>query len=108
MAEATATYAGLARDLRDWGFNLNLGPVVDVDVNPDNPIIGALGRSFSGDPEVVAAYAEAFVTGHRQRGRADGAQAFPGARLQPRGQPQGIRGHHADVDAGRARCPTGA
>jgi beta-N-acetylhexosaminidase len=78
VAEATATYAGLARDLRDWGFNLNLGPVVDVDVNPENPIIGALGRSFSGDPDVVAAYAAAFVTGHRAEGVLTSLKHFPG------------------------------
>ena len=76
--EATETYAGVARDLREWGFNLNLGPVVDVDVNPDNPIIGALGRSFSGDPGVVAAYAAAFVTGHRGEGVLTALKHFPG------------------------------
>jgi len=78
VAEATATYAGLARDLRDWGFNLSLGPVVDVDVNPGNPIIGALGRSFSGDPAVVAAYAEAFVAGHRGEQVLTALKHFPG------------------------------
>ncbi len=78
VAEATATYAGLARDLRDWGFNLNLGPVVDVDVNPENPIIGALGRSFSNDPDVVAAYAAAFVRGHRGEGLLTALKHYPG------------------------------
>jgi beta-N-acetylhexosaminidase len=33
-----------------WGINLNLAPVVDVNVNPTNPSIGALDRSFSADP----------------------------------------------------------
>lgn len=78
VAEATATYAGLARDLKDWGFNLNLGPVVDVDVNPDNPIIGALGRSFSGDPGVVTAYAEAFIAGHDSEQVLTALKHFPG------------------------------
>jgi len=77
-AAARETYAGMARDLRAWGFNLNLGPVVDVDVNPANPIIGALGRSFSGDPETVAAYGEAFVAGHRREGVLTALKHYPG------------------------------
>jgi beta-N-acetylhexosaminidase len=36
----------IARTLRAAGINFNLSPVVDLDKNPDNPIIGALGRSF--------------------------------------------------------------
>ena len=78
VAEATALYAGLARDLRNWNFNLNLGPVVDVDVNPDNPIIGALGRSFSADPRTVADYAGAFVSGHHASGMLTALKHFPG------------------------------
>ena len=78
VLEATGLYAGLARDLRDWNFNVNLGPVVDVNVNPDNPIIGALGRSFSGDPGTVTAYAGAFVSGHRASGVLTALKHFPG------------------------------
>ena len=77
-AEAIETYAGMARDLRAWGFNLNLGPVVDVDVNPANPIIGALGRSFSANPETVAEYGAAFVVGHRREGVLTVLKHFPG------------------------------
>jgi beta-N-acetylhexosaminidase len=77
-AEATETYAGMARDIRAWGFNLNLGPVVDVDVNPENPIIGGLGRSFSADPETVAQYGEAFVIGHRKEGVLTALKHYPG------------------------------
>lgn len=78
VAEATETYAGMARELRDWGFNLNIGPVVDVNVNPANPIIGALGRSFSADPETVASYGAAFVRAHRQEGILTALKHFPG------------------------------
>ena len=39
------------------GINLNLAPVVDLNVNPDNPIIGRYERSFSADPEIVTAHA---------------------------------------------------
>lgn len=52
----------MARTLNKSGFNLNYFPVLDVDVNPDNPIIGKLGRSFSADPEAVSYYAEPYST----------------------------------------------
>lgn len=76
--EAEALYAGLAEDLRDWNFNVNFGPVVDVDVNPDNPIIGSLGRSFSSDPDTVTAYGRAFVRGHHAKGMLTALKHFPG------------------------------
>ena len=43
--------AAIAATLVAAGINLNLAPVVDVNLNPDNPIIGALDRSFSPDPD---------------------------------------------------------
>jgi beta-N-acetylhexosaminidase len=51
----------MARTLRSVGINLNLAPVVDLNVNPSNPIIGSLGRSFSADPAVVTEQATAFI-----------------------------------------------
>jgi beta-N-acetylhexosaminidase len=71
-------YASLAADLRGWGFNLNLGPVADIDVNPANPIIGTLGRSFSADAGTVAAYGDAFVRAHRANGVMTAVKHFPG------------------------------
>ncbi len=76
--DAAKLYADLAKRLRAWGFNFNLGPVVDVDVNPHNPIIGRLGRSFSRDPQTVARYASAFVKGHREHGVLTVLKHFPG------------------------------
>lgn len=75
---ARETYAELARHLREWGFNLNLGPVVDVNVNPANPIIGRLGRAYGADPAVVARYAKAFVQGHREHAVLTAIKHFPG------------------------------
>ena len=42
-----------ARTLNDLGINLNFAPVVDLNTNSDNPVIGKLERSFSADPEIV-------------------------------------------------------
>jgi beta-N-acetylhexosaminidase len=43
----------MAGTLKDLGFNLNFAPVVDVNVNIDNPILGKLGRCFSANPKEV-------------------------------------------------------
>ena len=76
-----ATRAGaqaMALTLRSVGIDLNLAPVVDVDVNPRSPAIGALDRSFSADPAVVTAQAGAFVDGHRAEGVLTCLKHFPG------------------------------
>ena len=77
-AQAAALYEKGARDLAALGFNLNFGPVVDVDVNPFNPVIGRLGRSYSSEPARVAHYAGAFVQGHRKAGVLTALKHFPG------------------------------
>lgn len=80
LGEATAKleYAKLARRLSDMGFNLNLAPVVDLNSNPSNPIIGALGRSFSSDPKTVARYAAYFIKEHRRLRILTSLKHFPG------------------------------
>jgi beta-N-acetylhexosaminidase len=68
----------IAETLASVGVNLNLAPVVDLNVNPTNPIIGALGRSFSADPAIVTAQAEAFIQGHHAKGVHTTLKHFPG------------------------------
>ncbi len=78
-AESAGTlYAGLAIELRDLGFNLNFGPVVDLASNRDNPIISQQGRSFGADPATVSAFARAFIRAHRHAGVLTAAKHFPG------------------------------
>ena len=60
------------------GVNLNLAPVVDMNVNPANPVIGALGRSFSADPDVVTRQAMGFIDAHHERGVLCTLKHFPG------------------------------
>ena len=69
---------GLAKELKDLGFNMNLAPVVDVNINPKNPIIGGLDRSFSADPAQVFEHAKAFILAHRQNNIITVAKHFPG------------------------------
>ena len=68
----------IAAELRAMGINLNFAPVVDVKVNPDNPVVGRRGRCFSGDPEIVAEQAAAFIRAHHQQGVLTTLKHFPG------------------------------
>jgi beta-N-acetylhexosaminidase len=70
--------AQTGRILASLGITLNFAPVVDVNTNPSNPIIGSLGRSFSSDPQVVARHAAAWVRGHRRFGVLTALKHFPG------------------------------
>jgi beta-N-acetylhexosaminidase len=76
-AQACALYGQAGRELAALGFNLNLGPVLDVD-EPANPAIGAFGRAYAADPERIAAYAQAFVNGFASAGVLCAAKHFPG------------------------------
>ena len=51
----------IAETLEKAGINVNFAPVVDLDSNPDNPVIGSLERSFSADPDEVTSHASAAV-----------------------------------------------
>lgn len=66
----------MGRELREVGFNLNYAPVLDVDTNSYNPIIG--DRSFSSDPEIVAMKALELVRGIRSEKILPCGKHFPG------------------------------
>jgi beta-N-acetylhexosaminidase len=68
----------LAQEISDAHFNLNFAPVVDVNINPTNPIIGGLGRSFSSDPQVVVNQAKQFVQAFHEYGIVSALKHFPG------------------------------
>lgn len=61
--QAEEQYKKMGQAIHSLGFNLDFSPVVDIDINPDNPAIGALGRSFSSDPKLVTEYARAAMKG---------------------------------------------
>ncbi len=65
-----------AQELEASGVNCNLAPVVDVNSNPDNPIIGT--RSFGSDPSKVGQYGLAAIQGYGQGGVLCSAKHFPG------------------------------
>lgn len=68
----------MARTLKEAGVNHNFAPVVDVNTNPANPVIGSIGRSFSAEPAVVTEQAAAFIRGHRAVGVTTTLKHFPG------------------------------
>jgi beta-N-acetylhexosaminidase len=70
--------ATTATALAEAGFNLNFTPVVDLDINPRNPIIGEFGRSYSADPAVVVRHALAVIEAHRKCGICCCPKHFPG------------------------------
>ncbi len=60
FTEAESIAESMAKTLHKTGFNLNFAPVVDVNINPDNPIIGKKERSFSNDAIAVSHYASIY------------------------------------------------
>jgi beta-N-acetylhexosaminidase len=65
-----------AREARALGVHWLFAPVVDVNNNPDNPVINI--RSFGEDPQMVARLGAAFIRGARQAGALTTAKHFPG------------------------------
>jgi beta-N-acetylhexosaminidase len=64
--------------LSDAGFNMNLAPVVDVNVNPNSPAIGRLDRSFSNDEYRVYEHASWFIDEFNRMNIATSLKHFPG------------------------------
>lgn len=66
----------IGSELSVLGINSNLAPVVDVNSNANNPVIGL--RSFGDDPDMVGALASAIVEGMSEFGVIGTAKHFPG------------------------------
>jgi beta-N-acetylhexosaminidase len=61
---------------RAMGIHMAYAPVVDVNINPDNPIINT--RSIGADPTLVSRLADAFIRGVQDNGMLATAKHFPG------------------------------
>jgi beta-N-acetylhexosaminidase len=68
--------AAVARAIRAMGFNWNFAPVLDLNNNPQNPVIAE--RSFGADPEQATALALAWMAGSEREGVACCVKHFPG------------------------------
>src|SRR5690606_9665182 len=65
----------MGEELLALGINMDLAPVLDVNNNPKNPVIGV--RSFSDDPQMVSDYGIAAIKGLQNHVIAT-AKHFPG------------------------------
>ena len=63
-------------ELKALGINMNLAPVVDINNNPRNPVIGV--RSFSENTVIVSRMARATIKGYRDAGIVTTLKHFPG------------------------------
>lgn len=68
----------MATTLKNSGFNLNFSPLLDVNINPDNPIIGKKGRSFSSNPVKVANYSHVYARNFLKQSIQCAYKHFPG------------------------------
>ena len=73
---ARALGAVIGSELAAVGVDWNFAPVLDIDTNPENPVIGA--RSLAREPETVARLGVAFAEGLCESGVAACAKHFPG------------------------------
>ena len=76
LALTQAVGRAIGLELAAVGINLDLGPVADVNSNPDNPVIGT--RSFGPSAPAVAAHVAAWTRGLQSAGVAACAKHFPG------------------------------
>ncbi|MBW3631432.1 MAG: beta-N-acetylhexosaminidase [Chloroflexi bacterium] len=68
----------VGEELHAVGVNIDFAPVLDVNDNPTNPVIGALGRSFGVTPELVEESALPFMAGLHAAGVMATGKHFPG------------------------------
>lgn len=66
----------MAKQAKRLGLQFNFGPVVDININPKNPIIGV--RSFGETREIVTERALAFMKGYQSQNLFATAKHFPG------------------------------
>ena len=66
----------LAKQVQAFGLNINFAPVLDIDSNPDNPVIG--DRSFGPSPAIVSELGIAMMKGIESEGIMPVVKHFPG------------------------------
>ncbi|MGD6959694.1 beta-N-acetylhexosaminidase [Rossellomorea aquimaris] len=66
----------LGKELKEYGFNLDFAPVLDVNSNPNNPVIG--DRSFSDHPDIVSELGIQTMRGIQSEGILSTIKHFPG------------------------------
>lgn len=75
-AAASDNAAIIGSELAALGINTDFAPVLDVNSNPANPVIGV--RSFSSSPDLVSTMGKAYISGLHGEGVAAALKHFPG------------------------------
>lgn len=76
MAQEIAN--NMANTLKSSGFNVNFAPVVDLNITPENPVLGKLGRCFGREPQQVINYANIYAQEFMNAGVLPVFKHFPG------------------------------
>ncbi|WP_336762202.1 glycoside hydrolase family 3 N-terminal domain-containing protein [Paenibacillus sp. USHLN196] len=66
----------IGSQLHSLGIPMNWAPVLDINTNIDNPVVGV--RSFGEDPQLVAQFGRSYIQGMHEAGVAVTAKHFPG------------------------------
>lgn len=75
--DAFKYYEEMATVVKETGFNLVFGPVVDI-LNDACPIIGGYDRAYDQNTDLITVYAEAFIQAHQKHGIITCLKHFPG------------------------------
>ena len=78
IGNVRATYNKMARGIADEGFTVNFGPVVDLNRNKANQVIGKFGRSYGEGANTVTVFAEQFIAAPHDVGLVTALKHFPG------------------------------
>lgn len=81
MAKTKTTYRqamDIADEVSSYGMNLNFAPVVDINLNPQNPVIGRLLRSFGSNASEVIKHSTDYIKAHHEYGVITSLKHFPG------------------------------
>ncbi|WP_235296208.1 glycoside hydrolase family 3 protein [Portibacter marinus] len=77
--DSTKFYASQnAATLSQMGINVNFAPDVDLNINPENPVIGKIGRSYGADTSTVIAHASVWIAAHQKEKIISTLKHFPG------------------------------
>jgi beta-N-acetylhexosaminidase len=77
--DTTRAYATEQTELlANLGFNVNFAPVVDLNINPDNPVIGSIERSYGAGQALVTKHASIVIEEHQQHQILPVIKHFPG------------------------------
>lgn len=68
----------MSSQMKNLGINMNFAPVLDLNINPNNPIIGKIERSFSKNPKVASIHAKVFIESHLKHNIVPVVKHFPG------------------------------